>query len=54
MLLLGFVLLCDVPAEPGMVLQVAASFKALPFARDAVAVRRWDGQAKDPAVTRRH
>ena len=24
---------------------------ALPFARDAVAVRRWDDEAKDPAVT---
>jgi gamma-butyrobetaine dioxygenase len=30
--------------------QVAA-FEALRFARDAVAVRRWDDQAKDPAVT---
>ena len=29
--------------------QVAA-FEALPFARDAVAVRRWDDEAKDPAV----
>ena len=29
----------------------AAAFEALPFARDAVAVRRWDDQAKDPAVT---
>jgi len=29
----------------------AASFEALPYARDAVAVRRWDDQAKDPAVT---
>ena len=28
----------------------AASFEALPYARDAVAVRRWDDQAKDPAV----
>ncbi len=27
-----------------------ASFEALPFARDAVAVRRWDDKAKDPAV----
>ena len=26
-------------------------FEALPFSRDAVAVRRWDDQAKDPAVT---
>ena len=29
--------------------QVAA-FEALPFARDAVAVRRWDDEAKDPVV----
>jgi gamma-butyrobetaine dioxygenase len=29
----------------------AALFEALPHARDAVAVRRWDDQAKDPAVT---
>jgi len=29
----------------------AAAFWALPFARDAVAVRRWDDEAKDPAVT---
>jgi len=28
-----------------------AAFEALPHARDAVAVRRWDDQAKDPAVT---
>ena len=28
-----------------------AAFEALPFARDAVAVRRWDDEAKDPAVT---
>jgi phosphonate degradation associated HDIG domain protein len=27
-----------------------AAFEALPHARDAVAVRRWDDQAKDPAV----
>jgi gamma-butyrobetaine dioxygenase len=27
------------------------AFEALPHARDAVAVRRWDDQAKDPAVT---
>jgi gamma-butyrobetaine dioxygenase len=30
--------------------QVAA-FEALPHARDAVAVRRWDDEAKDPALT---
>src|SRR5690348_8527575 len=30
--------------------QVTA-FDALPYARDAVAVRRWDDDAKDPAVT---
>ena len=29
----------------------AATFEALPHARDAVAVRRWDDQAKDPAAT---
>jgi len=29
----------------------AAAFEALAHARDAVAVRRWDDQAKDPAVT---
>ena len=28
-----------------------AAFEALPHAHDAVAVRRWDDQAKDPAVT---
>jgi gamma-butyrobetaine dioxygenase len=28
-----------------------AAFEALPYSRDAVAVRRWDDQAKDPAVT---
>jgi gamma-butyrobetaine dioxygenase len=27
------------------------AFDALPFARDAVAVRRWDDEAKDPEVT---
>ena len=27
------------------------AFESLPHARDAVAVRRWDDQAKDPAVT---
>jgi gamma-butyrobetaine dioxygenase len=29
----------------------AAAFEALPHAQDAVAVRRWDDEAKDPAVT---
>jgi gamma-butyrobetaine dioxygenase len=29
----------------------AAAFEALPRARDAVAVRRWDDEAKDPAIT---
>jgi gamma-butyrobetaine dioxygenase len=29
----------------------AAAFAALPYAADAVAVRRWDDEAKDPAVT---
>ena len=28
-----------------------SAFEALPFSRDAVAVRRWDDQAKDPAAT---
>jgi gamma-butyrobetaine dioxygenase len=28
-----------------------AAFEALPFFRDAVAVRRWDDQAKDPMIT---
>jgi gamma-butyrobetaine dioxygenase len=28
-----------------------AAFEALPHAQEAVAVRRWDDQAKDPAVT---
>jgi gamma-butyrobetaine dioxygenase len=28
-----------------------AAFESLPHAQDAVAVRRWDDQAKDPAVT---
>lgn len=27
------------------------AFEALPYSRDAVSVRRWDDQAKDPAVT---
>ena len=27
------------------------AFESLPHARDAVAVRRWDDQAKDPAVS---
>ena len=27
------------------------AFEALPFSRDAVAVRRWDDEAKDPVVT---
>jgi len=29
----------------------AAAFEALPCARDAVTVRRWDDEAKDPAIT---
>ena len=28
-----------------------AAFEALPFSRAAVAIRRWDDQAKDPVVT---
>ena len=35
------------PMTPGQV----TAFEALPYARDAVAVRRWDDQAKDPAAT---
>ncbi len=35
------------PMTPGQ----AAAFEVLPFARDAVAVRRWDDEAKEPAVT---
>ena len=34
-----------------MTAEQAAAFAALPFAHDAVAVRRWDDQAKDPEVT---
>jgi gamma-butyrobetaine dioxygenase len=34
-----------------MTAEQAAEFGALPFARDAVSVRRWDDEAKDPAVT---
>jgi gamma-butyrobetaine dioxygenase len=29
----------------------AAEFEAMPFAQDAVAVRRWDDEAKDPVIT---
>jgi gamma-butyrobetaine dioxygenase len=34
-----------------MTAEEAAAFEALPHAADAVAVRRWDDEAKDPAVT---
>jgi gamma-butyrobetaine dioxygenase len=34
-----------------MTSEQAAAFETLPRARDAVAVRRWDDEAKDPAVT---
>ena len=34
-----------------MTAEQVAAFEALPFARDAVAVRRWDDEAKDPEVT---
>jgi phosphonate degradation associated HDIG domain protein len=34
-----------------MTQEQAAAFEALPYARDAVAARRWDDQAKDPTVT---
>ncbi|HEY2261620.1 MAG TPA: hypothetical protein VGI96_03230 [Streptosporangiaceae bacterium] len=37
----------DGPMTP----EQAAAFAALPFAHDAVAVRRWDDEAKDPSVT---
>jgi gamma-butyrobetaine dioxygenase len=33
-----------------MTVEQAAEFEALPHAADAVAVRRWDDEAKDPAV----
>jgi gamma-butyrobetaine dioxygenase len=29
----------------------AAAFEAVPHARDAISVRRWDDEAKDPAMT---
>jgi gamma-butyrobetaine dioxygenase len=34
-----------------MTAEQAAAFEAGPYARAAVAVRRWDDEAKDPAVT---
>jgi phosphonate degradation associated HDIG domain protein len=34
-----------------MTMAEVAAFEALPFSRDAVAVRRWDDQAKDTVVT---
>ena len=34
-----------------MTAEEAAAFEALPHAASAVAVRRWDDEAKDPAVT---
>jgi gamma-butyrobetaine dioxygenase len=34
-----------------MTAEEAAAFETLPHAADAVAVRRWDDEAKDPAVT---
>ena len=34
-----------------MTREQAAAFEALPYARDALAVRRWDDEAKDPSVT---
>jgi gamma-butyrobetaine dioxygenase len=34
-----------------MTAEQAAAFEARPYARDAVAVRRWDDEAKDPSVT---
>jgi gamma-butyrobetaine dioxygenase len=34
-----------------MTAEQAAAFAAMPYARDAVTVRRWDDEAKDPSVT---
>ena len=34
-----------------MTAEQAAGFEVLPYARDALAVRRWDDEAKDPAAT---
>jgi phosphonate degradation associated HDIG domain protein len=34
-----------------MMPEQAAAFEARPYARDAVVVRRWDDEAKDPSVT---
>ena len=34
-----------------MTTEEAAAFETRPHARDAVAVRRWDDEAKDPAIT---
>ena len=39
------------PQDGPMTADQVAAFEALPFARDAVAVRRWDDEAKDPAIT---
>ena len=33
-----------------MTAEQAAAFAAMPYARDAVAVRRWDDEAKDPSA----
>src|SRR5580658_4078180 len=44
--------LCAVePGYFGLLSAEAAAFEALPHAPDAVSVRRWDDEAKDPAVT---
>ena len=43
---------CTLALQGGpMTPEQAAAFGALPYAADAVAVRRWDDEAKDPAVT---
>ena len=43
---------CTLALQGGpMTPEQAAAFDALPYALDAVAVRRWDDEAKDPAVT---
>jgi len=34
-----------------MTAEQVTAFETLPFAQDAVAVRRWDDEAKDPSVT---
>jgi gamma-butyrobetaine dioxygenase len=38
------------PQGGPMTPEQAAAFAALPYARDAIAVRRWDDEAKDPGL----